>query len=107
MLNGAREKVADVEVLRDLSGIDGLSLVGHGRIARDDHKVFVAREIGDDVFGHAVGEAARLFVAAQIVERQNRDRRRRQRGPAGAKEMPGAARDHDERRDPRSQKREP
>jgi hypothetical protein len=77
MLNGARQHVADVEILGDLSCVDGLAFVGHGRVARDDQKVLEVREIGDDVFGHPVGEAARLFVAAQIVKRQDRDRRRR------------------------------
>ena len=91
MLNGACQHVADVEVLGDLPRVDRLALVSHGRVARDDQEVLVAREVGDDVFGHAVGEAARLFVAAQIVERQDGDRRRRdRRGSVGAEEMPSA-----------------
>ena len=108
MLNGARQHVADVEILGDLPRVDGLAFVSQGRVARDDQEVLVAREIGDDVFGHSVGEAARLFIAAQIVERQDGDRRRGDGGGSvGVEEMPGARHNPQQRGDPRRQKREP
>ena len=72
-----------------------IAFVSHGRVARDDQEVLVASKIGDDVFGHPVREAARLFVAPQIVERQDGNRRLSgQRGSGGAEEMPSNRRDN-------------
>ena len=46
------------------------ALVGEARIARDDEQPFDARQSGDDVFDHPVGEILLLRIAAQIGERQ-------------------------------------
>ena len=54
---------------------DGLALVGEARIAGDHKQPADARERGDDFLDHAVGEIFLLRLAAQIGERQHRDRR--------------------------------
>src|SRR5262244_2828053 len=55
--------------------IDVLALVGEGRIAGDYEQPANAREGGDDLLDHAVGEIFLFRVTAEIVERQHRERR--------------------------------
>jgi len=54
--------------------IDGVALVGETRIAGDDKQRRVARQCRDDVFHDTVSKVILLGVAAQILERQNRNR---------------------------------
>src|SRR6516164_6004325 len=71
----AFEHVSDAEFLTDLLRIDHLAFVGEARVAGDDEQPADARERGDDLLDHAVGEIFLLRIAAQILERQYRDRR--------------------------------
>jgi hypothetical protein len=71
----AFEHVPDCELAPDLLYIDGLALVGEGRIAGDDEEPADAGERGDDLLDHAVREIFLLRVAAHILKRQYRDRR--------------------------------
>src|SRR5665213_4150728 len=67
--------VTDAELAGDLLGIDRFALVGERRVAGDDEKTAVARQGRDDVLDDAVNEIILFRVAAEIDERQNRDRR--------------------------------
>src|SRR5215470_8180962 len=52
-----------------------LALVGEGRIAGDYEQPTDAGQRGDDLLDHPVGKIILLGIAAQIEERQDRDRR--------------------------------
>jgi len=52
-----------------------LPFVRKTRIAGDDEQPPYARECGDDLLDHAVGEIFLLGVAAHILEGQDGDRR--------------------------------
>jgi len=69
------EHIADAEFAADLLHLDYLALVGEGRIAGDDEEPPDARQRGDDLLDHAVGEIFLLRIAAHIGKRQYRDRR--------------------------------
>ena len=68
------EHVSHVEVLSDLLCVDRTALVGESRISGDYKKPADARECRNDLFDHAVGEIFLLRIAADIGERQYRDR---------------------------------
>ena len=75
LAHAAFEHIADAEFAADLLHIDRLALVGEARIAGDDEEPADARQRGDDLLDHAVGEIFLLRVAAHVLERQDRDRR--------------------------------
>ncbi len=59
----------------DLLHLDRPALVGERGIARDHEQAGDLRQIGDQVFGHAVAEIFLLGIAAHVREGQNGDRR--------------------------------
>ncbi|MCY1235083.1 hypothetical protein D9M72_476870 [compost metagenome] len=67
----AFEYVAHAQLLADALGIHRLALVGEARVARDDEQPADARQRGDDVLHHAIGEIVLFRVPAQVVERQH------------------------------------
>src|SRR6516225_9742917 len=71
----AFEHVAHTKLAPDLFHIDGLALVSEARIARDHEQPADAGKLGDDLLDHAVCEVFLVGIAAQILERQYRDRR--------------------------------
>ena len=71
----ALEDVANAKLAADLLHADRLALERETRIAGDDEEPTDARERGDDLLDHAVGEILLLRVAAQIGEGQHRNRR--------------------------------
>ena len=73
--HAALQHVAHAEVARDLAHVDRAALVGEGRVAGDHEQPAQPGERGDDVLGDAVGEIVLLGIAAEIGERQHRDRR--------------------------------
>src|SRR6266436_6313669 len=70
----AFKHIADAQFAADLLHVDRLALVGKARVAGDHEQPADARERGDDLLDHAVGEIFLLRVAAHIGERQHRDR---------------------------------
>src|SRR5215471_12794522 len=70
----AFKHVTDSELPPDLLHIDGLALVSEARITGGDEQPADAREGGRDLLDHAVSEIFLLRIAAQIVERQHRER---------------------------------
>ena len=75
LAHAAFEHVAHAELAADLPHVDGAALVGEARIAGDHEQPANARQRGDDVLDHAVGEILLLGVAAHVLERQHGDRR--------------------------------
>ena len=75
LAHAAFEHVAHPELAADLLHVHGPALVGEARIAGDHEQPAHARQRGDDLFHHAVGEILLLRVAAHVLERQDRDRR--------------------------------
>src|SRR6266480_5007982 len=73
--DAAFEHVPHTEFTADLLDVDSLALVGEARIARDDEQRFEPRERGDDVLDHTIREVFLLWVAGQILERQDGDGR--------------------------------
>ena len=71
--HAAFEHIAHAQFLADFLDVDGLALVGKGRIAGDHREGAPAGEHRDDVLGDAVGEKLLLGIAAEIGERQYRD----------------------------------
>jgi hypothetical protein len=67
------EHVAHAQVARDPAYVRRFSLIGERRIACDDEERAQFRQRGDDVLGHAISEKFLLRVAAQVLERLNRD----------------------------------
>src|SRR5208282_2751657 len=61
------EHIADAEFAADLLHLDYLALVGEGRIAGDDEEPPDARQRGDDLLDHAVGEIFLLRIAAILA----------------------------------------
>jgi hypothetical protein len=55
--------IADVQLAADGMRVDGLALVGEGRVPRDDEQVGDFRQRRDDILGDAVGEIFLLRVA--------------------------------------------
>ena len=73
--DAALEDVAHAEFAADLLHVDRPALVGEARVAGDDEDPLDARQAGDDVFDHAVGEVVLLGVATQVGEGQYCDGR--------------------------------
>jgi len=70
----AFEHVADAQLAPDLFHIDGLPFVGEARITGDHEQPPDARECGDYLLDHAIGEIFLLRVAAHIGKGQHRNR---------------------------------
>ena len=64
--HAALEHVANAELARDLTHVDGAALVGEGRAARDDSEAAEAAERGDDVLDDAIGEIVLPGIAAKV-----------------------------------------
>src|SRR6516162_10677760 len=75
LANRAFEHVADAELAAHLLHVYDLAFVRKTRIAGDDEEPTDAGERGDDLLDHAVGEVFLLWIAAEVLERQHRDRR--------------------------------
>src|SRR5207237_1220046 len=117
-LHRAFEHVAHAELLADLLRIDGLALEGKGGVARDHEAVADARQIGGEIFGDAVGEIVLARIVREVCEGQHHDGEMRGGGPrcwcirgdgrgsVRTKEIPRAARNDDERDDPRAEQYE-
>ena len=73
--DAAFENVTHAQLAADLLHVHRLAPVGEARVAGDDEDPLDPRQAGDDVVDHAVGEVVLLGIAAQIGERQHRDRR--------------------------------
>ena len=69
------EHIPNTQFAAEPLHIDVLPLVGEARIAGDDGKPADPREGGGDLLDHPVGEILLLQVTAEIVERQDRQRR--------------------------------
>src|SRR5215472_9780301 len=69
------EQVTDTQFLADPLHIDVLALIRKSRIAGGNKQPADAREGGNDLLDHAVSEIFLLRVTAEIVERQDRERR--------------------------------
>jgi hypothetical protein len=83
LADAALEHKAHAQVAPDLLHFDRPALVGEGGVARDDEQARDLREVGDQVFGHAVSKILLLRVAAHVLERQDCDGwflRQRRRG---------------------------
>jgi hypothetical protein len=64
------EHIAHAELTTDLLHVDGSTLVGKTRIARDDEKPPDAREACNDIVDHAVAEIVLRGIAAYVLKRQ-------------------------------------
>ena len=62
----AFEDITDIQFAANLFHINGLALVHKARIAGEDEEAADARERGDDLLDHAVGEILLLRVALII-----------------------------------------
>jgi hypothetical protein len=69
------QHIAHPELAPDLLHINGLAFVDEARIAGDHEQPVDAREAGDDILDHPVGEILLARVAAHVLERQHGDRR--------------------------------
>ena len=65
--DAAFKHVANAEFARNLADIDGRTLVGECRIARDHEESAIARQRCDDVLDHAVSEIFLLGIAAHVL----------------------------------------
>src|SRR6185437_16334545 len=74
LAHAAFEHIAYAELAPDALDVDGLALVDEARIARDHEQPADAREAGDDILDHAVGEILLFGIAAEILEGQHGDR---------------------------------
>ena len=72
--DAALEDVTDAEFLGDPADVHGSSLVGEGRVARDDEEPAQAGQCRDDVLGDPVREVVLLRIATHVGERQDGDR---------------------------------
>src|SRR6185437_5614062 len=77
--HAALDHVADTQLAADGLHVDRFRLVDEAGVTGDDEQLRELREIGDDVVGQAVAEIALVGIAAQIVEGQHDDGRRRPR----------------------------
>src|SRR5665213_1021117 len=73
--DAAFKDITHAEVAADLLDIDGLAFVGKAGIAHDHEQRLEARQCGDDVFRHTVGEIFLFDVPAHVLKRQHRDGR--------------------------------
>lgn len=76
LADAAGQQVAHAEFGSGPFQAIGLPLVGEARIAGDDEQPTHARQRGDDLVDHAVGEIILRRIAAEILEGQHGDRRR-------------------------------
>ena len=74
LAHAALDDVAHAQLLADFLDVDGLSLVGEGRIAGDHREGAPAGEHRNDVLGDTVGEELLFRITAEIQEWQHRDR---------------------------------
>ena len=81
LAHAAFQHVAHAQLAADLLYVHRAALVGEARIARDHEQPANARQRGDDVLHHAVGEVLLFGVAAQVLEGQDGDRRLVGKGP--------------------------
>ena len=72
-LNASLKHVANTEIPSHLPHVDGPAPIHGGRMSGNDVKSTKPGEIGNDVFGYAVGESGGCCVAAHIFERQRGD----------------------------------
>src|SRR5208282_617011 len=75
--DGAFEHRPHTKLAADGADVDRAALVSEARVARDYRQAGNLRQVGDDVFGDAVGEIFLLGIAGHVGEWQNGDRRRR------------------------------
>src|SRR5271165_5986806 len=71
----AFEHITHAKLSLHLAHVNGLALVGEGRVAGDDEQSARFRQQGDDVFGDAVSEIFLFGIAAHVGEWQHGDRR--------------------------------
>ena len=83
--HAALDHVAHAELSADLLHMDGLALIGKGRVARDHEEPSQLGQRRDDVLADAVGEILLLRIAAHVGEWKHRDggtiRQRQRRAP--------------------------
>src|SRR5262249_55086077 len=75
LAHAALEYITHAEFVSHPLDIYRASLVGEARIAGNYKQPTFARQRADDVFDDAVGKVFLLRIAAQILKRQNHDRR--------------------------------
>jgi hypothetical protein len=73
--HAAFEHIAHAELAPDLFYVDRAALVGEGRVSGDDEQRRVMRQRGDDLLDHTVGEIFLLWIGAQVLKWQHRNRR--------------------------------
>src|SRR5690606_33139825 len=71
LAHAAFQHVAHTEFVADILDVHRPPLVGEAGIVRDDEQPADARQRGDDVLHHAIGEIVLFRVPAQVVERQH------------------------------------
>ncbi|MNF86608.1 hypothetical protein D3C84_690490 [compost metagenome] len=71
----AFEHVAHAQRLADTLDVDRPALVGKAGVAGNDEQPADPRQGADDVFDDAIGKIILLRIAAEVLERQDRDRR--------------------------------
>src|SRR6516225_4705624 len=70
LANRAFQHVQDPKFSADLLHVHRPTLVGEARVSSDYKEPVNARQGGDDLFDHAIGKIALLWVTTQILERQ-------------------------------------
>ena len=83
LTHAALQHVLDAQLLSYLSLFSRFSLVGEAGIARDHKEAGKPREVIDQLVADTIAEVVLLRVAAQICERQYRDRWSARQGSAG------------------------
>src|SRR5258708_5560930 len=78
-LNASLKNVAHVEIAADLLGLDRLTFVSEGGVARDHDRIVDAREVGRQALRHAVDKHLVLEIHAETGEWQHHDRQARRR----------------------------
>jgi hypothetical protein len=78
--HAAFEQIADAEFQANLLRVHALAFVGEGRVPSDDEAVGQMRKIGRQIVGDSVSKKLLLRIAAQILERENDDRKPRGEG---------------------------
>ena len=68
--HAAFEHVSHAQLPSHISDVDVSPLESKRRVARDHEEAGHLGDVGDDVFGHAVGEVLLFGVAAHVGERQ-------------------------------------
>src|SRR3990172_7684661 len=83
-LYAAFQHVRDAQLPAHLPNVRRLALVSKGRMAGDDEQAEEPGKVGDEVIGDCVAEVVLFWVAAEVLERQNGDRRLRRKLERGA-----------------------